>query len=176
MMSDVQSLSLLNGNFSKVTSQILPEESTAQVTNVLRELVNQESLLRFSMVQKIQELTLAVVEIKNDNEFLKKRIADLTTDVTDLKKTNQALQARNENLLLKYEEMINQIEISHNSSRFRFQRVELELTSLYQSVNDIREVQTETEEGLKNISSSLSTVEKGMFLLYSLSIVNIMLT
>jgi chaperonin cofactor prefoldin len=128
MWNDVQGMSVLNGNLSLETSQAIPGASTAHVTNVLRDLVNQESLVRFSMVQKIQELTLTLVDNKKENDILKKDVGDLKNDVKNLKKANQELWTKNEELHLKVEGMGNQMENLNDSHHFK--KVELELTSL----------------------------------------------
>ncbi|XP_062591498.1 paramyosin-like [Saccostrea cucullata] len=79
-------------------NNLLASTTSGKVSNVLRDILNQESLVRFSMVQKIQSLVMDVADSKNDNEYMKKKLNDVTEKLQALDVKNRQMEDENESL------------------------------------------------------------------------------
>jgi chromosome segregation ATPase len=66
----------------QVTSDDKPESLTTsiKITSVLRDILNQESLVRFSMLQKIQGLTMDVLDNKNQSQTMGRKLSDVISE------------------------------------------------------------------------------------------------
>lgn len=95
-------------NMSFSTSKT-PEQfsgtTSLRVSNVLRDVLNQESLVRLSMVQKIQKLAMDSIDHKSKVELLLNSLKGITSEMKTLKTKNEqqeeriaALEDRNVNL------------------------------------------------------------------------------
>ncbi|XP_062581828.1 uncharacterized protein LOC134243592 [Saccostrea cucullata] len=122
---------------------LVPSTASDKASNVLREILNQESLVRFSMVQRIQDLVMDAIDNKNNREVMKTKLASLKNDLQDLEIKDQ--QIRVENVELKRElkildEKLNQISdtlqvISENNIVYRVAATEDTLNILSAYVN-----------------------------------------
>jgi FtsZ-binding cell division protein ZapB len=74
------------------TKDSLPRTTSVRIPGTLRDVLNQESLVRFSMVQKIQELAMDVIEIKKHNQMLKSSLNNVMDDLETLKTNDRSLQ------------------------------------------------------------------------------------
>lgn len=84
-----------NENKSLGAINELTSASTDKLSNVLRDILNQESLVRFSLVQKIQNLMLDATDSKNDIEYLKKKLNDVKKELQSLESRNRQLEDEN---------------------------------------------------------------------------------
>ncbi|XP_056001158.1 angiopoietin-related protein 7-like [Ostrea edulis] len=75
--------------------------SSSKISNVLRDLLNQESLVRFSMTQRIQSLVMDALDNKNNSLILKRKLRDITTELQSIEKKDGVM--KEENTLLKQE-------------------------------------------------------------------------
>ncbi|XP_062620877.1 ryncolin-1-like isoform X1 [Saccostrea cucullata] len=71
---------------------LLPSTVSGKTSNVLRDILNQESLVRFSMVQKIQSLVMDAADSKNDRQVIKAKLSEMAKDVRNLQTKNQLLE------------------------------------------------------------------------------------
>ncbi|XP_062597429.1 fibrinogen-like protein 1 [Saccostrea cucullata] len=74
---------------------LLPKTITDKDSNVLRNILNQESLVRFSMVQKIQNLVMDATDRKSDSQVIKSKLSEVTDDVENLEKQYQVMKEEN---------------------------------------------------------------------------------
>lgn len=156
---------------SKTTEQF-SETTSLRVSNVLRDVINQESLVRFSMVQKIQNLamdslmnnlkgfTSEMKSLKTKNEQQEERIAALEDKNVRLNEhVHQLLQRqdgkRNRSILLKHDaiEMFMQHE---------------EFQALWNNINETSTRMKKVEDSLHNVSNAFS--ETGKFVLHRSSL------
>ncbi|XP_062596690.1 fibrinogen-like protein A [Saccostrea cucullata] len=96
-------------------NQLLPDTTSGRVSNVLRDILNQESLVRFSMVQKIQNLVMDVIDNKNGTRDMKKRLNDVIKELQESEEWQQRL--RKENLKLHEELKILNETLGENQNR-----------------------------------------------------------
>ncbi|XP_062567317.1 ficolin-1-like [Saccostrea cucullata] len=76
----------------------IPDTTSGRVSNILLGILNQESLVRFSMVQKIQNLEKDVIDNKNSTRYTEKRLNDVLKELQTSEEWHQ--QIRRENLKL----------------------------------------------------------------------------
>lgn len=63
--------------------------TSLRVSNVLRDVLNQESLVRLSMVQKIQNLAMDSIDHKSKVELLLNSLKSITSEMKSLKTKNE---------------------------------------------------------------------------------------
>lgn len=78
---------------SKSTEQF-SETTSLRVSNVLRDVLNQESLVRLSVVQKIQNLAMDSIDHKSKVESLLNSLKGLTSEMNSLKTKNEQKEGR----------------------------------------------------------------------------------
>jgi predicted nuclease with TOPRIM domain len=89
--------SLLTGSDTDIS--ISPQNDTVgKSSRILRDILNQESLVRFSMMQKMQVFTMDIIEIKRNNNLLMSKVDVLTKDQEAATERNSVLQKENERL------------------------------------------------------------------------------
>ncbi|XP_048733931.2 techylectin-like protein isoform X2 [Ostrea edulis] len=69
-----------------------------KVSSVLRDILNQESLVRFSMVQKIQGLAMDAIDNKNNSQAMKRKISDIEVENSKFKEELRTINETNQNL------------------------------------------------------------------------------
>ncbi|XP_048749806.2 CD209 antigen-like [Ostrea edulis] len=77
------------------TKESFPRNTPGKLSNDLRNVLYQESIVRFSMVQNIQRLTMDVINIRSDRQTLKKNLDDMMEEVKTLETNGQRLQQEN---------------------------------------------------------------------------------
>ncbi|XP_062609219.1 angiopoietin-1-like [Saccostrea cucullata] len=94
--------------------------SGVKASSILRDILNQESLVRFSMVQRIQNLVMDVIDSKNNSQVVKQKMKILTKELQDLEtrdngietevtKLKQVLEAMNETARSYQDMMMNKV-------------------------------------------------------------------
>ncbi|XP_061165638.1 asialoglycoprotein receptor 1-like [Saccostrea echinata] len=73
-------------------SALFPSTTSSKQFSVLREILNQESLVRFSMVQKIQTLVMDAIESRNLSKTLEGRLSDVSKELEALKINDERLK------------------------------------------------------------------------------------
>lgn len=76
------------------TSDQFSETTSLRVSNVLRDVLNQESLVRLSMVQKIQNLAMDSIDHKSKVESLMNSLKGFTSEMKSLKTKNEQQEVR----------------------------------------------------------------------------------
>ncbi|XP_062606287.1 ficolin-2-like [Saccostrea cucullata] len=71
---------------------LLSSTVSGKASNVLRDILNQESLVRFSMVQKIQNLVMDAADSKNDRQVIKAKLSEMAKDLRNLETKSQILE------------------------------------------------------------------------------------
>lgn len=83
---------------SKTTKQF-SETTSFRVSNILRDVLNQDSLVRLSMVQKIQNLAMDSIDHQSKVESLMNNLKGLTSEIKSLKTKNvQQEHSKTENV------------------------------------------------------------------------------
>jgi chromosome segregation ATPase len=75
--------------------------SSSKISNTLRDVLNQESLVRYSMSQQMQKLVMDALDNKRDSVTVKKKLSDITTELLSNKENDKVMKG--ENSLLKRE-------------------------------------------------------------------------
>ncbi|XP_062610671.1 dynactin subunit 1-like, partial [Saccostrea cucullata] len=79
-------------------TSVLDSTTSGKVSKVFRDILNQESLVRFSMVQKMQSLMLDVADSKINNEYMKKKLNDVTEELHAVHAKNRRMEQENARL------------------------------------------------------------------------------
>ncbi|XP_056001134.1 angiopoietin-related protein 7-like isoform X2 [Ostrea edulis] len=86
---------------NSISQSALSSLTSAKISNRLRDILNQESLVRFSMTQRIQSLVMDALDNKNNSLILKKKLHDITTELQSIEAKSEVM--KEENTLLKQE-------------------------------------------------------------------------
>ncbi|XP_062575476.1 angiopoietin-2-like [Saccostrea cucullata] len=92
---------------------LLPNTVTDKASNVLRDILNQESLVRFSMVQKIQSLVMDATDRKTDSQVINSKLSEVTKDLQNLEMKYQVMKDEN----VKLQEQLKAIHGSVNDNK-----------------------------------------------------------
>ncbi|XP_062610725.1 uncharacterized protein LOC134272519 [Saccostrea cucullata] len=134
-------VSLLQNKTSDKTG-LVPSTESDKASNVLIDILNQESLVRFSMVQRIQGLVMDAMD-KNDQKILQTKLGSVMNEIQDLESKDQQMTA--ENLELKRE--LKTLDEKLNQMNETLQTI---------SVNNIVDRVTGTEDMLSILSASVN--------------------
>ncbi|XP_062598571.1 C-type lectin domain family 4 member M-like [Saccostrea cucullata] len=77
---------------------VLPSTTSSKQFKIIRDILNQESLSRFSMIQKIETLVMDAIDSKNFSQALEKRLSEVVKELGDLKINDDILQEENTKL------------------------------------------------------------------------------
>ncbi|XP_061176977.1 fibroleukin-like [Saccostrea echinata] len=173
---------LVSADSNNLEKSILDGSTTSggKVSNVLRDILNQESLVRFSMVQRIQNLVMDVIDSKNNSQMTKQKLKILTTELKDLETRDngietevtilkQVLQVLNETEQMK--QMKNRELDVRNKTRELSTYNDLYREQLNVVKNALRELKGSMYEGrfqkmentFKNYSKSINETLDGLF-------------
>ncbi|XP_061165582.1 CD209 antigen-like protein B [Saccostrea echinata] len=92
----------------------LPSTTSSKQLKVLRDILNQESLVRFTVIQKIETLVLDAIDSKNLSQSLERRLNDVVKELGDLKINDDKL--KEENAKLKEELIVLHVILGNNRS------------------------------------------------------------
>ncbi|XP_062607549.1 fibrinogen C domain-containing protein 1-B-like [Saccostrea cucullata] len=169
-VSDILEKSILDGSTT----------SGGKVSSVLRDILNQESLVRFSMVQRIQNLVMDVIDNKNNSQVVKQKMKILTkelkkldrrdngieTEVTKLKQVLTTLNSTYKALL----EDVKQLKNGESDVRNKNQELSKENDFFRKQLNDVKNslrvingsVYEEIENSIKTVSVSINETMDGL--------------
>ncbi|XP_062610726.1 uncharacterized protein LOC134272520, partial [Saccostrea cucullata] len=122
---------------------LVPNTESDKASNVLRDILNQESLVRFSMVQRIQGLVMDAMDNRNDQKILQTKLGSVINEIQDLELKDQKIKA--ENLELKRE--LKTLDEKLNQMNETLQTI---------SVNNIVDRLAGTEDMLSILSASVN--------------------
>lgn len=161
---------------SKTTEQF-SETTSLRVSNVLRDVLNQESLVRLSVVQKIQNLAMDSIDHKSKVESLLNSLEGLASEMKSLKTKNEqqeeriaALEDQNVKLNEHVHQLLQHQDRERNMSLLLKQDVieMFEENEAYQALwNNINETFTrlkKVEDSVQNVSYAFN--ETGKFVLH----------
>lgn len=163
------------------TSDQFSGTTSLRVSNVLRDVLNQESLVRLSMVQKIQKLAMDSIDHKSKVELLLNSLKGITSEMKTLKTKNEQQEERiaaleDQNVILN--EHVHQLLQHQDGERNRslllkHDAIEMfEENGAFQALwNNINETSTRmksVEDSLHNVSNAFSKTGKSVLLISSL--------
>ncbi|XP_061169543.1 uncharacterized protein LOC133178897 [Saccostrea echinata] len=160
------SFSLLTGNDSS-SIETLGNTSSSREADILRKILNQESLVRMSMVQSLQALMMDVLTCKTNYDTLKKEVEDLRRENQKIIEKNSDLDQKVTNLskivnldrfsLEKFEKgqqsILEQISVVEQNHRELAGKINSTLRSVHEDITSSREHQ-------RNITKSLSILKE----------------
>ncbi|XP_062587332.1 uncharacterized protein LOC134248969 [Saccostrea cucullata] len=139
-----KSFSLLTGNDSNGIGN-LGNTSSPREADILRQIVNQESLVRMSMVQSLQALMVDMLTCKNNYETLKK-------EFEDIRKENQEIIKKNSDL----DQKITNLSKTVNLDRFSLENFENGQQSIMQQLSVVKENHRELAGKVNNTLGSVN--------------------
>ncbi|XP_062589600.1 uncharacterized protein LOC134251230 [Saccostrea cucullata] len=98
-----------------VDQTLLSSTTDGKLSGVLRNVLNQESLVRFSMAQKFQTLVLDVLDNQNSSRSLQRKVVNIAKELKALETRDQMLEE--ENLKLKEELKMMNESLKNNRSQ-----------------------------------------------------------
>ncbi|XP_061165575.1 angiopoietin-related protein 7-like [Saccostrea echinata] len=104
----------LPANDPSEENNLFRSTTSGKTSNILRDILNQESLVRFSMVQKIQNLVMDAIDNKNNTEILKKKLFHLAKELKALETKDQILEQDNVELRKELSGIYNRISDNQN--------------------------------------------------------------
>ncbi|XP_062620881.1 angiopoietin-4-like, partial [Saccostrea cucullata] len=134
---------------------LLPSTVSGKASNVLRDILNQESLVRFSMVQKIQSLAMDAVDSKKDIQVMKAKLGEMSMNLRNLETENQLL----ENAIKKMKVLNESQSVSTKSPQIEKLKNQLNVTLQKCSVSSLLERYKYTEDALgRSVNETLHAV------------------
>ncbi|XP_062611618.1 uncharacterized protein LOC134273442 [Saccostrea cucullata] len=104
-------------------NNLYPSTTSGKTSSILRDILNQESLVRFSMVQKIQNLVMDAIDSKNNTEILKNKLVYLGKELNALEAMDQRLEQDNAKLQQELSAIYERINDTQNHSLASIQRL-----------------------------------------------------
>ncbi|XP_062620155.1 uncharacterized protein LOC134281739 [Saccostrea cucullata] len=114
-------------------------------SGILRDILNQESMVRFSMVQKMQEFTMDVIEMKKNNDFLMRKLEVLTEEQITSKDKMSELIKENENMKYQIRALQNDV----NVMNVTLEKVSIIFETYGKEINELRRI---CENQRKNVT------------------------
>lgn len=134
----------------------LPDESVDTKTDVFRQLLNQETLIRMSLVKNVHSLMKDMVEMKESMSTSNKRLHDAEKEISSLKNEVQLLKTENQKLkeeAVKFQDKFRSTECKFDEIKENFTKVSQSQTQYERHVNEI------FEEFEKNTSTILNDIK-----------------
>lgn len=148
--------------------------TSGKVSNILRDILNQESLVRFSMVQKMQGLMMDAIANKNKSLILKRTLGDIAGKLQAIEAKDQRLENENDDLKQALQEVNDAFSYDRNLTEQRFQSLNeteifvlRQLISSLQKANKVRSMEnTEIKEQLLALNSKYLSLSQENDVLY----------
>lgn len=157
------------------TPEQFSETTSLRVSNVLRDVLNQESLVRLCVVQKIQNLAMDSIDHKSKVELLLNSLKSITSEMKSLKTKNEqqeeriaALEDRNVNLNEHVHQLLQHQDEERNRSLLLKQDAiaMFEKNEAFQAIwNNINETSTRmksVEDSVQNVSYAFNETGKSV--------------
>nr|XP_034302848.1 uncharacterized protein LOC117680427 [Crassostrea gigas] len=134
----------------------LRDESVDSKTDVFRQLLNQETLIRMSLVKNVHSLMKDMVEMKESMSTSNKRLHDAEKEISSLKNEVQLLKTENQ----KFKEQAVKFKDEFRTTDSRFNEIEGNFTKVSQSQTQYkRHVNDKIEDFEKNTSTILNDIK-----------------
>ncbi|XP_062575194.1 angiopoietin-related protein 7-like [Saccostrea cucullata] len=117
-------------------TDLMPSATSGKTSSVLREILNQESLVRFSMVQKIQKLVMDVIDNTDTAQNVKKRLQEAIKDLQSLENREQDSEIKNANLGQELNALNEAVKINKNMSTEEAAHTNLLITEMQSTLDD----------------------------------------
>lgn len=144
------------------TSDQFSGTTSLRVSNVLRDVLNQESLVRLSMVQKIQNLAMDSIDHKSKVESLMKSLKGLTSEMKSLKTKNEQQEERiaaQEDRNLKLNEHVHQLLQHQDGERNRSLLLKQDAIEMFEENNAFQALWNNTNETFKRLKKVEDSVQ-----------------
>ncbi|XP_062572273.1 uncharacterized protein LOC134234240 [Saccostrea cucullata] len=128
-------------------SNVLPSTVSGRASNALRDILNQESLVRFAMVQKIQSVVIDAIDNKNDRQLMKAKLSVMTKDLKDLETKSQNMEAENNKLKEELKVMYGKVNDNRNFTKDVIQNLDQKMKSKTSALHD-----ENLKQALKNLA------------------------
>nr|XP_019926227.2 uncharacterized protein LOC105336352 [Crassostrea gigas] len=134
----------------------LRDESVDTETDVFRQLLNQETLIRMSLVKNVHSLMKDMIEMKESMSASNKRLHDAEKEISSLKNEVQLLKTENQ----KFKEQAVKFQDEFRTTDSRFNEIEGNFTKVSQSQTQYeRHVNDKIEDFEKNTSTILNDIK-----------------
>lgn len=157
------------------TSDQFSETTSLRVSNVLRDVLNQESLVRLSMVQKIQNLAMDSIDHKSKVESLRNNLKGFTSEMKSLETKNEqqeekiaALEERNVKLNEHVHQLLQHQDGERNRSLLlKHDAIEMfkeqeEFQVLWNNINETFTRLKKVEDSVHNVSYAFNETGKSV--------------
>ncbi|XP_062598393.1 uncharacterized protein LOC134259804 isoform X4 [Saccostrea cucullata] len=160
MYGTLGDLSLLENEASDKNG-LLPSTVSGKTSNVIRDILNQESLVRFSMVQKIQNLVMDAIDSKKDGQVIKAKLSEVTKELQDLETKSQNIEEENiklkEELKVVYGTVNDNRNFTKEEIQYLDQMIENKILGLQEQLNLSKKTM---ESDLKKVIQTLKMTEQ----------------
>eukprot|EP00105_Crassostrea_gigas_P042079 XP_019926227.1 PREDICTED: uncharacterized protein LOC105336352 [Crassostrea gigas] len=134
----------------------LRDESVDTETDVFRQLLNQETLIRMSLVKNVHSLMKDMIEMKESMSASNKRLHDAEKEISSLKNEVQLLKTENQ----KFKEQAVKFQDEFRTTDSMFNEIEGNFTKVSQSQTQYeRHVNDKIEDFEKNTSTILNDIK-----------------
>ncbi|XP_062583692.1 ficolin-2-like [Saccostrea cucullata] len=126
------------GNSSESDKSAMENKTASgNPSSVLLEILNQESLVRFSMVQKIQKLVMDVIDNRRMTQNVKKRLQKVIEDIKTLENREQNLEIENSHLRQKLDVLNETVQIHKRMSKEGTTNIHVMIAELKLKLDDV---------------------------------------
>ncbi|XP_062616952.1 angiopoietin-related protein 7-like isoform X1 [Saccostrea cucullata] len=147
-------------------SNLLPSNVSGRASNVLRDILNQDSLVRFSMVQKIQSLVMDAIDNKNNRQLMKAKLSEVTKDLKDLETKSQNMEEENNKLKEELKTVYGTVNDNRNLTKDEIQNLDQKIKSKTSALHDENLKQTlknaAFEKQLDLLNNTIKQTERGV--------------
>ncbi|XP_062609839.1 angiopoietin-2-like [Saccostrea cucullata] len=121
---------------ASIDNSLLPSTVSGRASNVLRDILNQESLVRFSMVQKIQSLVMDAIDSKNDKQLIKTKLSEVTKDLQDMETRNRIMEEENAKLREELKMVYGTVNDNSNLTKEEIQNLDQRMNNKTSALHD----------------------------------------
>ncbi|XP_061176813.1 deleted in malignant brain tumors 1 protein-like [Saccostrea echinata] len=127
-------------------------------SGILLNILNQESVVRFSMVQKMQEFTMDVIEIKKNNDLLIRKLQVLTEEQITSKEKITELRKENENMKQQLSALQNDV----NGMNITLEKVSIICETHGKEISDLKRIRLNQRKDVTDIKANLAENKQEM--------------
>ncbi|XP_062602767.1 macrophage scavenger receptor types I and II-like, partial [Saccostrea cucullata] len=121
-------------------------------SGILRDILNQESVVRFSMVQKMQEFTMDVIEMKKNNDVLMRKLEVLTEEQITSKEKMSKLRKENENMKYQIRTLQNDVNIMNVT----LEKVSIICGTYGKEINELRRICENQHKNVTDVRENMA--------------------
>jgi chromosome segregation ATPase len=143
----------------------LQNNTLGESSGTLRDVLNQESLVWFSMMQKMQVFTMDIIEIKRKNNFLMSKVDALTKEQEAATKKKYVLERENEKLRHQISVLQEETTVLNTTEKNLKKEMMSGNTLLMSKFDTLKEEQTATIEESENLRQDMSVIRENIIAL-----------